>query len=126
MDCKPGQEEILELLPHRDPFLLVDSISERGEGWIETEWHVAEDMDVFRGHYPGNPVLPGVLISEHCFQSAALLIFSTDGGSEQPAPAGQCNPSACAFEFITKAGQHAFCVISRYRRFDDFRFAGRI
>lgn len=67
------------LLPHRDPFLLVDRIADRGDDWIETEWHVAEDLDVFRGHYPGNPVLPGVLISEHCFQSAALLVGNLTG-----------------------------------------------
>jgi 3-hydroxyacyl-[acyl-carrier-protein] dehydratase len=72
------------LLPHREPFLLVDRITDRGDDWIETEWHVAEDLDVFRGHYPGNPVLPGVLISEHCFQSAALLVGNLTGEEATP------------------------------------------
>ncbi len=84
MDCKASKQEILERLPHRDPFLLVDAITEQGEDWIETEWHVPEDMDVFRGHYPGNPVLPGVLISEHCFQSAALLVGQLTGPDAAP------------------------------------------
>ena len=79
MACSPERAAIEALLPHRDPFLLVDRIADRGEDWIETEWHVAEDLDVFRGHYPGNPVLPGVLISEHCFQSAALLLGNRTG-----------------------------------------------
>ena len=68
--------ELETLLPHRDPFLLVDRIVERGESSLATEWHVREDLDVFRGHYPGNPLLPGVLIAEHVFQSGALLIYT--------------------------------------------------
>lgn len=67
--------EVEALLPHRDPFLLVDRIVERGEAQLCTEWHVREDLDVFRGHYPGNPLLPGVLIAEHALQSGALLIY---------------------------------------------------
>ncbi len=87
MDCKAARSEVEALLPHRDPFLLVDAIVERGTDWIETSWHVDEGMDVFRGHYPGNPVLPGVLISEHCFQSAALLVGAGDAkGMAQTVP----------------------------------------
>ena len=67
--------EVEALLPHRAPFLLVDRITERGEEQLCTEWHVSPDMDVFRGHYPGNPLLPGVMIAEHALQSGALLIY---------------------------------------------------
>ena len=67
--------EIEALLPHRDPFLLVDRIVERGDDQLSTEWHVREDLEVFRGHYPGNPLLPGVMIAEHALQSGALLIY---------------------------------------------------
>lgn len=65
------------LLPHRAPFLFVDRIVERGEGTITTEWDVTAELDCFRGHYPGEPVLPGVLISEFCFQSGALLVYGS-------------------------------------------------
>jgi len=76
-------QRVESLLPHRAPFLFVDRIVEEGQGWITTEWHVPPDLPAFTGHYPGNPVLPGVLIAEHCFQSAALLIYSAGDGSEQ-------------------------------------------
>ncbi len=74
---------IEKLLPHRDPFLFVDEViasgtDDDGNAWLETRWTVDPEMDVFRGHYPGNPILPGVLIQEHTFQSGALLIYTQE------------------------------------------------
>ncbi|MDF1838617.1 MAG: beta-hydroxyacyl-ACP dehydratase [Planctomycetota bacterium] len=74
---------IEKLLPHRDPFLFVDQVTgsgtdDAGNAWLETQWTVDASMDVFRGHYPGNPILPGVLIQEHTFQSGALLIYTQE------------------------------------------------
>jgi 3-hydroxyacyl-[acyl-carrier-protein] dehydratase len=77
------RQAIEALLPHRDPFLFVDEVTasgttDKGLAWLETRWTVDPAMDVFRGHYPGNPILPGVLIQEHTFQSGALLIYTTE------------------------------------------------
>jgi len=69
-------------IPHRDPFLFLDRIDALGNGSIEATWTVPADADWFRGHYPDEPILPGVLISEHVFQAAAVLLSVGGGGSE--------------------------------------------
>jgi 3-hydroxyacyl-[acyl-carrier-protein] dehydratase len=73
------------VIPHRAPFLFVDRVIESGERAITTEWDVGAGLDAFRGHYPGAPILPGVLTSEFAFQSAAVLLMTTIAAS---VPAG--------------------------------------
>jgi len=65
-------------LPHREPFLFLDRIvalelaGERPS--ITGEWRVPPEAYFFRGHYPGNPVTPGVILCEHSFQTGAILL----------------------------------------------------
>lgn len=66
-------DAIHSALPHREPFLFVDRIVERTPGRIVTEWDIPADADFFRGHYPGRPLVPGVLICESTFQAGAIL-----------------------------------------------------
>ena len=68
------RERILELLPHRPPFLLVDRLEscEPGESAVGIH-EVREDAFWCVGHFPGNPVMPGVLIAEALAQVAALI-----------------------------------------------------
>ncbi|MBI1826335.1 MAG: beta-hydroxyacyl-ACP dehydratase [Planctomycetes bacterium] len=67
---------LLERIPHRSPFLFVDEILEASESRIVTRTLVRPDADFFRGHYPGNPIMPGVLLCECCFQSGAALLLN--------------------------------------------------
>ncbi len=70
--------EIQKLIPHRPPFLWVDKIVSCENGSIFTEKTIPEDLDIFTGHYPDNPLMPGVLLCEAVFQSGALLMAKTD------------------------------------------------
>jgi len=67
-------KKITSLIPHRPPFLWVDRIISISADVIETEKVVEENLEVFAGHYPDNPLMPGVLLCEAIFQSGALLL----------------------------------------------------
>ncbi|CAG37137.1 3-hydroxyacyl-ACP dehydratase FabZ family protein [Desulfotalea psychrophila] len=69
-------DRIKSLIPHREPFLQVDRIIgfDRQELCINTEKTFAADLDIFKGHYPDNPIVPGVILCEAIFQSGALLM----------------------------------------------------
>ncbi len=67
-------DEILSLIPHRAPFLWVDKIISFDGNTIVTEKTIPTDLDIFAGHYPGNPIMPGVLLCEAIFQTGALFM----------------------------------------------------
>lgn len=68
---------IRELLPHRYPFLLVDKIIEKGENYIVGVKNVTGNEPFFQGHFPQEPVMPGVLHIEAMAQTGGLLVLST-------------------------------------------------
>ena len=73
--------QILEYLPHRYPFLLVDRVLDVAPGErITALKNVSMNEPFFPGHYPHHPVMPGVLIVEAMAQTAAILSFKTMGG----------------------------------------------
>lgn len=65
---------VTSLIPHRPPFLWVDRIIERSGDNIVAEKKIPDDLELFSGHYPGNPLMPGVLLCEAIFQTGALLV----------------------------------------------------
>jgi len=69
--------KIKELLPHRPPFLLVDKVMELNENSIITMKNVTMNEPFFLGHFPNEPVMPGVLIVEAMAQSGGLLVLSS-------------------------------------------------
>ena len=84
-----ASEAVKAAIPHREPFLWVDEIVEQSDERILTHKVVPEDLEVFKGHYPGNPILPGVLICEAIFQTGAILLSERarqSGGAEGLVP----------------------------------------
>ena len=74
-----NKEEIKEIIPQREPFLMIDEVEEYVPGEIavayknlnESEWY-------FKGHFPCNPIMPGVLICESLAQTGAVAILSME------------------------------------------------
>lgn len=74
-----NKEEIKNIIPQREPFLMIDEVDEfvPGESAVayknvdESEWY-------FKGHFPGNPIMPGVLIAESLAQTGAVAILSLE------------------------------------------------
>jgi 3-hydroxyacyl-[acyl-carrier-protein] dehydratase len=70
--------EIQRLLPHRYPFLLVDRVVELVEGQkLKAYKNVTINEPFFNGHFPGHPVMPGVLILEALAQASAILAYKS-------------------------------------------------
>lgn len=66
--------EIKDCIPHRDPFLWLDKVTELTETRIRASKTLQPELPVFQGHYPNFPIFPGVLQCEACFQAGAILI----------------------------------------------------
>lgn len=81
---KLNHQQVMEIIPHRDPMLLIDEVQELvpGERIAATFW-VDPKREIFRGHFPGDPVLPGVYTVEATAQATDLVLMT------KPAYAGK-------------------------------------
>ena len=72
-------ENFLDYMPQRKPFLFVDRVVEVTDSCIKTEKQIQADEPFFAGHFPGRPIMPGVLICEAVFQSSSILMSKRSG-----------------------------------------------
>lgn len=68
------REELKKYLPHREPMLLIDEMEIDDAGVCHARYRVKDDEFFCRGHFPGNPLVPGVILCEIMAQSCALLV----------------------------------------------------
>lgn len=73
------KEEIRKYNPHRDPIQLVDEVLSLVPGEsVKAVFHIPDDMAIFQGHFPGNPIYPGVYSIESMAQAANLMLMTLD------------------------------------------------
>lgn len=81
-----NKEEIKNIIPQREPFLMIDEVEEyiAGESAVAYKY-VKKDEWYFKGHFPNNPIMPGVLIAESLAQTGAIAILSMEENKEKNA-----------------------------------------
>ncbi|MDO5308901.1 MAG: 3-hydroxyacyl-ACP dehydratase FabZ family protein [Planctomycetia bacterium] len=65
---------ILAAIPHREPFLFIDEITELEDDHIVCHYRFKENEFFFKGHYPNSPIVPGVILCEAAMQAGAILV----------------------------------------------------
>ncbi len=72
-----NHEQVQEIIPHRDPMLLIDEVQELVPGEsIRATFYVDGEREIFKGHFPGDPVLPGVYTVESTAQATDLILMT--------------------------------------------------
>lgn len=87
-----NKDEIKKIIPQREPFLMIDELEEYipGESAVAYK-NVSADEWYFKGHFPGNPIMPGVLITESLAQAGAIAILSLEENKGKNALFGGIN-----------------------------------
>jgi len=86
------KEEIKKIIPQREPFLMIDEVESYTPGESAVCYkNVSSDEWYFKGHFPGNPIMPGVLITESLAQAGAIAILSQEENKGKNALFGGIN-----------------------------------
>ncbi len=121
-----GIDRIMELLPHRYPFLMVDRVLECGQESIVALKNVTVNEPFFQGHFPGHPVMPGVLQIEAMAQVGGLLMIESVSGGEKVSTYLMSIDSVKFRRLVVPGDQLRIEVSLIRRRGPMARFAGKI
>jgi len=118
-------QEVLATIPHRPPFLFLDEIKEvRPDGATCTRTFRA-DEPFYAGHYPGNPITPGVLLCESVFQAGAVYLtrkLQAEGGAPDGKTPVLCRIEEAKFKGMVKPGDTVTIDVKHVETLQQFHF----
>ena len=108
-------EAVLAAMPHRPPFRFIEEILELDEEHIVASYRFHEDADFYRGHFPGNPITPGVLLLETMAQAGVVAhgIYLLGSDPERPRMLTLFTDATVEFSGVVRPGQR---VITRGKK----------
>jgi 3-hydroxyacyl-[acyl-carrier-protein] dehydratase len=114
-----NKDEIKSIIPHREPMLLIDEVIQGENGQACGKYKIKDNEWFLQGHFPGNPIVPGVILCEILAQTCCLL-FKDNINGKTPLFAGMENVK---FKGIVRAGDtlETVCTMKKVR--DPFYFA---
>jgi 3-hydroxyacyl-[acyl-carrier-protein] dehydratase len=116
----PASNEVLSVIPHRPPFLFVDAVLDVRDDGITCERTFRPDEAFYAGHYPGNPITPGVLLCESVFQAAAIFLagkVAVSGGTPV-----LCRIENARFKSMVRPGDKLQIEVLMQEKLQDFYF----
>ena len=118
-------EEIYQTIPHRPPFLFIDEILEVHADGATCSRTIRADEPQFEGHYPGNPIMPGVLLCEACFQTGAIYLakqIEAEGRSLQDVTPVLSRINNARFKQMVKPGDTVTIEVKMKEQVSKFYF----
>jgi 3-hydroxyacyl-[acyl-carrier-protein] dehydratase len=118
-------EEIYQTIPHRPPFLFIDKILELHPEGATCSRTIGADEPQFEGHYPGNPIMPGVLLCEACFQTGAIYLakqIEAEGRSLQDVTPVLSRINNARFKQMVKPGDTVTIEVKMKEQVSKFYF----
>jgi 3-hydroxyacyl-[acyl-carrier-protein] dehydratase len=108
-------EAVLAAVPHRPPFRFIEEILELDDEHIVASYRFPEDADFYRGHFPGNPITPGVLLLETMAQAGVVAhgIYLLGSDPERPRMLTLFTDATVEFNGVVRPGQR---VITRGKK----------
>ena len=118
-------DEVYRTIPHRPPFLFIDEIVEVREDGATCKRVIRMDEPQFEGHYPGNPIMPGVLLCEACFQTGAIYLarqIKKEGRSLKDVTPVLSRISDAKFKQMVKPGDEVLIEVTMKETLGKFFF----
>lgn len=114
--------EILAAIPHRPPFLWLDEIVEQDQNRIVCQKTFTGEEFFYAGHYPGQPITPGVLLCEAAMQAGAVLLSSIVGGSSPGRVPVATRMEGVKFKRIVRPGETIVIEVELVERLSEALF----